>query len=239
MTPRRRDGLGRAAARATDAPASLRPPRRGHEMTESTRILCYGDSLTAGYTAASPYTREYAPWAPHLAIALGVSVEHVGMSGWTTRQMLDHQNSRVGIDVCGEKYPGLGQLCVGGRFRTVILMAGTNDLGERPAEEIFADLKALHEICHASGAQTVALSIPQSKAAMAGPAFIGQRRERVNSLLSAYARDNAKCVYLPMDLEIPWSEGSPNWEADGLHMTKCGYEELARRLAPRLRVSSA
>ena len=220
-------------------PASLPPLRRGHEMTESTRILCYGDSLTAGYTAASPYTGEYVPWAPHLAIALGVSVEHVGMSGWTTRQMLDHQDSRVGTDVCGEKHPGLGHLCLGGRFRTVILMAGTNDLGERPAEEIFADLKALHEICHASGAQTVALSIPQSKAAMAGPAFIGQRRERVNSLLSAYARDNAKCVYLPMDLEIPWSEGSPNWEADGLHMTKCGYEELARRLAPRLRVSSA
>ena len=236
------------ARRTSDAPPRERRTRRRasglrgagqmHEMTESTRILCYGDSLTAGYTAASPYTGEYAPWAPHLAIALGVSVEHVGMSGWTTRQMLDHQNSRVGTDVCGEKHPGLGHLCLGGRFCTVILMAGTNDLGERPAEEIFANLKALHEICHASGAQTVALSIPQSKAAMAGPAFLGQRREHVNSLLSAYARDNAKCVYLPMDLEIPWSEGSPNWEADGLHMTKCGYEELARRLAPRLRVST-
>ena len=142
------------------------------------------------------------------------SVEHVGMSGWTTRQMLDHQNSRVGTGVCGEKHPGLGHLCVGGRFRTVILMAGTNDLGERPAKEIFADLKALHEICHASGAQTVALSIPQSKAAMAGPAFIGQRREHVNSLLSAYARDNAK----PYTCRWTWRScgaSSPNWKPMG------------------------
>jgi len=212
---------------------TTKSPSKGH------RLLCYGDSLTAGYTVVSPYTHEYEPWAPHLATALGVSVEHVGMSGWTTRQMLDHQHSSVGTDVCGEKHPGLAKLCHGGRFSTVILMAGTNDLGERSAEEIFDNLKALHEICHAAGAKTVALSIPQSKAAIIGPTFLVERRERVNSLLGGYAQDNAKCVYLPMDVEVPWSEGSPHWEADGLHMTKCGYEELARRLAPRLRASGA
>ena len=30
------------------------------------RILCYGDSLTAGFTIVSPYTQEYTPWAPVL-----------------------------------------------------------------------------------------------------------------------------------------------------------------------------
>lgn len=243
-TIRTRSQKGGCKSRYTEGYRRSATPRGDmRETTKSTskgpRILCYGDSLTAGYTVVSPYTREYEPWAPHLAIALGVSVEHVGMSGWSTRQMLDYQHSSVGTDVCGEKHPGLGRLCHGGKFSTVILMAGTNDLGERSAEEIFDNLKALHEIAHATGAKTVALSIPQSKATITGPKIVVERRERVNSLLAAYAQDNAKCVYLPMDVEIPWSEGSPNWEADGLHMTKCGYEELARRLAPRLRESSA
>ena len=36
------------------------------------RVLCYGDSLTAGYTALTQYTGEYAPWATHLGDALGL-----------------------------------------------------------------------------------------------------------------------------------------------------------------------
>jgi len=44
-------------------------------------ILCYGDSLTAGFT--TPFD-EFEPWAPILADRLGVECNHVGLSGWTT-----------------------------------------------------------------------------------------------------------------------------------------------------------
>ena len=38
------------------------------------RILCYGDSLTAGYTARTQYDKSFAPWAPLLADAFGAGV---------------------------------------------------------------------------------------------------------------------------------------------------------------------
>ena len=63
--------------------SSSRAREREAKQTDM-RILCYGDSLTAGYTTLSPYTGEYAPWAPQLSKVLGVPVDHVGMSGWTT-----------------------------------------------------------------------------------------------------------------------------------------------------------
>ena len=93
------------------------------------RILCYGDSLTAGYTMVSPYTRVYAPWAPLVAAALGVPIDHVGMSGWTTKQMLDNQQESAAEDVIGERHPGLARLLRDGAYTHVVLMAGTNDLG--------------------------------------------------------------------------------------------------------------
>ena len=34
------------------------------------RLLCYGDSLTAGYIALTKYNDSFAPWGPHLADAL-------------------------------------------------------------------------------------------------------------------------------------------------------------------------
>ena len=204
---------------------------------EGPRLLCYGDSLTAGYTMLTPYTREYEPWAPHLAKALGLQVDAVGLSGWTTQQMLDHQHSSACTDICGEPRPGLATLLGGGhRFSTVIIMAGTNDLGVAAPERIFANLKALHEVCHTAGARTVALSVPQSKAAVGGgPAFVNERRERVNALLAEFAKGHPRCTHVAIDVEVPWAADSPLWEPDGLHFSKEGYAELARKLAPRLR----
>ena len=61
------------------------------------RILCYGDSLTAG-TADSPW--ELYPYAPHLEKALNTNanggtsfvVRHRGMPGWTAEAMVDAKN---------------------------------------------------------------------------------------------------------------------------------------------------
>ena len=198
--PRRRGGRRRRA----------RP--RGAATDDRVTGICYGDSLTAGYTAASPYTGEYAPWSAP-AIALGVALSTLAVAGrpdrcWITR-------TQKWAPSLWREAPGAGTTLPGRSIPASDPDGGDGTTWARGRRGDLADLKALHEICHASGAQTVALSIPQSKAAMAGPhssASGGARR----SLLSAYARDNAKCVYLPMDLS-PVEQGSPNWEADGLH----------------------
>ena len=97
------------------------------------------------------------------------------------------------------------------------------------------DLKQLHEICHKAGADTVALSVPQSKATTVGPQFIAERRRAVNTLLSQYAEQTAKCTYVAIDTEVPWTASSPDYEPDGLHMTERGYKSFAEVLAPKLR----
>ena len=56
----------------------------------SPRILCVGDSLTAGYHGS---LTEYAPYANELSKHLGVEADDIGMSGW--RSLLQSSPSRL------------------------------------------------------------------------------------------------------------------------------------------------
>ena len=141
----------------------------------------------------------------------------------------------TGPDVCGQHRPGLGALLDRATYTHVVLMAGTNDLGEAPATEIAARLQSLHAACHLRGARTVAVSVPESKASCLIP-WVRERRFQVNQLLSEFAESVPdRCLYVSMDIEVPWTEGSNNWEADGLHMSRAGYHYFGMRLATRIR----
>ena len=89
------------------------------EVVHTPCVLCYGDSLTAGYTALTKYTGEYAPWATHLGDALGLTVEHVGMCGWTTEQMVDGLDGEANVDVCERAHRGLRRLLEEGSYTHV------------------------------------------------------------------------------------------------------------------------
>ena len=104
--------------------ASCATRARGERMQTPTsgaavRVLCYGDSLTAGYTALTKYTGEYAPWATHLGDALGLPVDHVGMCGWTTEQMVDGLDGEANVDVCDVAHRGLRRLLEEGGYTHV------------------------------------------------------------------------------------------------------------------------
>ena len=115
-----------------------------HHRRAPPRLLCYGDSLTAGYTALTKYTGVYAPWATQLADALGVAVDHVGMCGWTASQMVDGLDSEENVDIRSRAHRGLRRLLEDGSYSHVLLMAGTNDLKTRTASEIAESLVQLH-----------------------------------------------------------------------------------------------
>ena len=234
-----------AAASAATTPTAPTAP--------SLRVLCYGDSLTAGFTIESAYMGTYAPWAPTLAEALGgVPCDHIGMSGWTTAQMKMSARSDANFDVC--KIPNQGLAVAleaargsgGGPYTHVLIMAGTNDLGVCGAEEIHGNLAALHALCHAQGAKTAALSIPQSRCTQTGKpaAFVGERQRAANGMLEAYAAGSGgRCLYVDVAAAVPWVDHKaakaageePMWEGDGLHMTAHGYAVFAERLAPLVR----
>jgi hypothetical protein len=72
---------------------------------------------------------------------LNVPVDHIGMSGWTVRQMLRRVDAHHCTDLCGRTWPGLraslrAATTAGDPFSHVIILAGTNDIAsERGARE--------------------------------------------------------------------------------------------------------
>ena len=207
---------------ASDASTSARP-----------RLLCYGDSLTAGYTSMTKYTGTFVPWAPQLADALGVIADHVGMCGWKAAQMLegvDCEENEDGVSLL--RHPGLRRLLEEGHYTHVLLMAGTNDLKSRTASEIAESLEKLHGVCHAIGVRTLALAMPHSKTTTFRPTGRGERRRQVHERLRGFAAcSSGWCEFCaPGEAEQPWVEGSADFEVDGLHMTGRGYERFAALL---------
>jgi len=116
-------------------------------------------------------------------------------------------------------------------------MAGTNDLADRTSPaEIVANLATLHSHCHAVGARTVALTIPESKASKTVP-WYGALRSEANRALEewAQAQPSERVSFIDAAALVPYSEAEQRcWEPDGLHMSAAGYKAFGERLAPKL-----
>eukprot|EP00568_Trieres_chinensis_P007894 CAMPEP_0183308844 /NCGR_PEP_ID=MMETSP0160_2-20130417/22607_1 /TAXON_ID=2839 ORGANISM="Odontella Sinensis, Strain Grunow 1884" /NCGR_SAMPLE_ID=MMETSP0160_2 /ASSEMBLY_ACC=CAM_ASM_000250 /LENGTH=209 /DNA_ID=CAMNT_0025472749 /DNA_START=49 /DNA_END=675 /DNA_ORIENTATION=+ len=182
------------------------------------RILCYGDSLTAGFHPLRGFSVGFSPYSKALSEALGgIAVDHAGLRGWTTDQMVRYCDSER-TEAFGQCYPGLRRLVVRGGYDVVILMAGTNDIGslDRP-EEVAGRLKELHQICHAAGARTVGVSVPQSFAASDlartnGRICLRDQQQRVNDHLRQYAlQSRGQCLYVHMESLVPWEPKNSDW----------------------------
>ena len=102
-------------------------------LPKSLRVLCFGDSLTAGYTK---YGYEHYPYADHLRVGLqhmlsssDIQVEVAGLSGDQVQgQYLNRIKAKCPITE--ER-----------RYDWVIVMGGTNDLGwGQPPERIYEGL---------------------------------------------------------------------------------------------------
>ena len=222
--------LSAASIRTIDAKYTNCTTMRPAAASRPPRVLCFGDSLTAGYTALTKYNRSFAPWAPHLADALGIAVDHVGMCGCTTTQMLDGLDREANVDVCEVSHRGLRLLLEEGSYTHVLLMAGTNDIKVHSASEIAQSLVRLHGVCHVAGARTLALAIPHCKACSPTRSRDRcERRREVNERLAAFAAgSHGWCEFTEPGREVQqWEEGSMHFEQDGLHLSRSGYAFFA------------
>ena len=189
-------------------------------------ILCFGDSLTAGYqsaTPASPTIRE-TPYGLFLQERLGIRarIEVSGICGELTADMA----MRYRRDVL-ERKPDL-----------VVILGGTNDLGwnARP-EEIMRNLLKMYEQARGAGIRLVAVTVPSLRPSGEigegdGEAWLQDhlnRRRVLNRLIGDYCRSKGvACV----DLCTATSEEATGllaarYSNDGLHLTTEGYLQFA------------
>lgn len=200
-------------------------------------IVCFGDSLTAGYQSPTPdfpMLRE-TPYGEFLQERLGPQAR-VAVSG-----------------VCGEV---TGEMVL--RFRrdvleraplSAVILGGTNDLGWSAAPaEIMRNLLKMYELALAAGVRPVAVTVPsvrmgggpgetvptptRSAAEIEARRWLDghvQRRQALNELIGDYcAKKSVPCVDLftataePETLQL-----AAGYSNDGLHLTTEGYRKLA------------
>jgi len=182
-------------------------------------IICFGDSLTAGYqssTPDSPFLRE-TPYGDFLQKRLGPRVRVVvsGVCGELTAEMA----MRFRRDVL-DRTPS-----------SVVILGGTNDLGWNAAPaEIMRNLMKMYEWALATGIKPVAVTVPSIR--MGGRPELDahiRRRQDLNRLISDYCgRRHVACVDLFAATAEPETQClAAAYSNDGLHLTTGGYRRLA------------
>lgn len=202
-------------------------PENVKSQTGSSPLLvCFGDSLTAGYQvqAETGMPLPDVPYGGFLQEWLGargrVSVK--GICGETTSDMMT-RFSRDVIDV--------------GPSHTVIL-GGTNDLGWNVAPStILTHLERFYTMALAAGIRPVGVTVPSIRAEGHGggplPAWLQehlQYRLELNRLITERCeRLQMPCVDLFQGTsESPFSLLAARFSSDGLHLNDAGYLTFAR-----------
>jgi acyl-CoA thioesterase I len=200
-------------------------------------IICFGDSLTAGYqspTMACPQLVE-TPYGRFLQDCLGAKarVAVSGLCGETTGDMV----IRFRQDMASH------------RPAWAVILGGTNDLGWNAApSEIMANLIQIYDQALNRDTQPVAVTVPSIRVE-GGPeetlpgttdsGLLGEerrwladhieRRRILNRLIMGYcAEKGMACVDLFTDTAEPdTGQLAARYSNDGLHLTTEGYERLA------------
>ncbi len=197
-------------------------------MSPPSLIICFGDSLTAGYQAPTPLHPQGSetPYGTYLQQWLGPAVE-VRISG-------------ICGEVTGEMAMRFRQDVLTPRPRYVILLGGTNDLGwNAHPREIMRNLVKMYEASLAEGITPVLVTVPsirvEAGGSPEGQAWVQDhldRREELNGLIAQYAeRKRLPCVDLfAATAEDGSRQLAPQYSNDGLHLTTAGYRRLAELL---------
>lgn len=194
-------------------------------------ILCYGDSLTAGFFnkghSFEPYARTLCEKLADSGMACKVSF--CGFSGRTAEDMVQTAAGSLSC-VVGLRGKGLIRtLEEDGPFDLVLIMAGTNDLGFGATHErLLGWLRRLHRICHERGTPTVCLAPPP--APCAGKPREGDRQRLVALLRRAFQGNDGKVIAMD-PAEYVSAADAKLWDHDGLHFSQAGSRALGRGLA--------
>jgi len=202
------------------------------------RILCYGDSLTAGYSCWDEATGKpveevgalpaFTPYGAHLfqglqSLGLPCSIVSCGLHGFTARQMVKDASLPLGLETkLRQEKPDL-----------VILMIGSNDIWMGATRELFQQTCALHRMCHEHRALSVAFGPPYPDCGT----WRQDAKEEVKEQLEEWARTVPKVLaYVDPEEHVSRTTDQHLWEPGHvpLHLSPTGYKVLGQRLVPIL-----
>jgi lysophospholipase L1-like esterase len=192
-------------------------------------IICFGDSLTAGFQAPSPDNPAglETPYGGFLQERLGTAarVAVSGLCGELTGEM----TMRFRRDVLDH------------RPAVVVILGGTNDLGwNAQPTEIMRNLMKMYESALAAGVEPIPVTVPSLRldgdfSTGEGRRWLGEhiaRRQVLNRLIGDYAASKHLHV---VDVFTATAEPetwllAERYSNDGLHLTTDGYRLLATLL---------
>ncbi|XP_031561161.1 uncharacterized protein LOC116297137 [Actinia tenebrosa] len=204
------------------------------------RILAFGDSLTQGHTYQlthfHPYTHRLRQLLQeHKSVKF--DVDNAGITGEFVR---DQMTKRLPL-----------LLRKNGPYNLIIILGGTNDLGDfNPGEEkaLFKEIVSLHDIAHEHGAKTLLLTIPESDYIFKdmganGTSYIKEDGEKgrilINGMLRDFAKENDDVTLCDLDQEhrhtnLKEEEKVKYWD-DGLHYTPEGYDRMGEIIFEKIK----
>lgn len=203
-------------------------------MSALKRILCYGDSLTAGFYL---YGSQFHPYGDTLSSLSGQTVDTIGMSGWTTEQMIESFDMEECYDCVGEKGQGLRYALSQNEYDIVCLMAGTNDLAtDDEVGDIMRNINHLINVCKTSNnsMQVLAFTVPPSGADFRLNS-LRIKKENLNNMIKAAVQSDSNLHLVETCIPLPGVETKPEtptevsdlWDNDLLHFSPRGSEKLA------------
>eukprot|EP00746_Dinoflagellata_sp_MGD_P163749 gnl/MRDRNA2_/MRDRNA2_91954_c0_seq1.p1 gnl/MRDRNA2_/MRDRNA2_91954_c0~~gnl/MRDRNA2_/MRDRNA2_91954_c0_seq1.p1 ORF type:complete len:495 (+),score=110.85 gnl/MRDRNA2_/MRDRNA2_91954_c0_seq1:78-1487(+) len=202
------------------------------------RVLCYGDSLTAGYCPLTAMLKKQttATYAETLQERLqdqmGTDVEVIvcGVVGFTTKALLENADRPRFLDSANREVAGLSALLQQqGPFDVVMLLLGQGDLAEgAQAATIVERTLAMHKICFDLDIPTICLGLPVDHRAATLHSF-ASRHLLVNDILKGWSlgeHESRWTLYVDCAKLMPYS---------GADYKK--PEELSKENQPPSRVS--
>ncbi|KAH8910403.1 SGNH hydrolase [Coniochaeta sp. PMI_546] len=200
------------------------------------RILCFGDSLTAGYSYMGavhhPYEEKLVQMVEMAFPEYEVESVEDGKSGdlVTSRgsflQRMERQFTANETDGPVET-----------SYDWTIVLGGTNDLGwGTEPEALFEALKKIWDIPLTHNSKVLALTIPEAGLKGTVRARIDAKRNQVNEMIKSYKRENFHVFDL--HAAIPYfamseADREEHWD-DNIHFTPSGYDLIGKKVGMAL-----
>uniref|UniRef100_A0A6B2LKP0 SGNH hydrolase-type esterase domain-containing protein n=1 Tax=Arcella intermedia TaxID=1963864 RepID=A0A6B2LKP0_9EUKA len=177
--------------------------------------MALGDSLTQGWYNGGRNTHPY-------SIALQRCVDTSGASRYTI------ETAGVPGETSGELVVRAEGLAKAGRYEAVVVLSGTNDIGEATSAQIVANLQQIYAHFERAGSKLVLVTVPDSSHQID---WVIQKRNEVNAAIRAYCAAKAHTL-VDLSAQLPYSR--EYWD-DALHLNPTGYDRMGELIFAQLK----